>query len=211
MSGERYAPVLPASDPATIRRAAELLRAGGLVVFPTDTVYGIAASVERPDAVARIYVAKARPLDRAIPVLVSDIAQVTRLTRGVTPSISRLLAAYWPGALTVVLPAADWLPVEVTAGAGTVGLRMPDHPTALAIIAGAGGAVATTSANRSGQADARSASEALAALGHAVDLIVDGGPSPGGVPSTVIAIEDGRVRVLRRGAIDPSALPETLD
>ncbi|MCX7622535.1 MAG: L-threonylcarbamoyladenylate synthase [Thermomicrobium sp.] len=202
--------VIRAEDPQAVAEAARVLRGGGLVVFPTDTVYGVGAAVDRPDAVARLYVAKGRPLDRPIPVLIADLEQLERLAREVSEAVRRLAQRFWPGALTIVVPAQPWLPVEVVRETGAVGLRMPDHPVALAIIRVAGGAVATTSANRSGEREACTVEEAIAALGDAVDLYVDGGRTPGGVPSTVVALEGGVVKILRRGALDPALIEAAL-
>jgi L-threonylcarbamoyladenylate synthase len=173
-------------------------------------VYGIAAAVDRPKAVARLYVAKGRPLDRPIPVLISDFAQVQRLASCADARLERLLRRYWPGGLTVVLEAAGWLPREIVGDTGHVGLRIPDHPLALALIEAAGGALATTSANRSGEPAATNASEAFDALAHQAALVIDDGPSPGGVNSTVIAVDGGRISILREGAITAGELPETL-
>ena len=202
--------VIAANDAAAVDEAARVLREGGLVVFPTDTVYGVGAAVDRPDAVARLYVAKGRPLDRPIPVLIADLDQLERLARDVNDAILRLARRFWPGALTIVVPAQPWLPVEIVRDTGAVGLRMPDHPVALAIIRAAGGAVATTSANRSGEREACTVEEAVAALGETVDLYVDGGRTPGGIPSTVVALEDGEIRILRRGALDPALVEQAL-
>lgn len=210
MNDRPRAALLPASTTGVIECAAKLLKAGELIVFPTDTVYGIAAAVDRPDAVARLYVAKGRPLDRPIPVLISDFAQVQRLAPHADVRLERLLKAYWPGGLTVVLEAADWLPHEIVGDTGHVGLRIPDHPLALALIEAAGGALATTSANRSGEPAATNAREAYEALAHQAALVIDDGPSPGGVNSTVIAVTGTRVSILREGAITASELPETL-
>ena len=201
--------VVPASSESEAR-AAELLRAGELVVFPTDTVYGLGAAVYNPKAVGRLFVAKGRPSDRPIPVLVSGVDQIARLTSHVDSRVARLIERFWPGALTVVLPAASWLPAELVRGTRTVGLRFPDNAVARSIIRQAGGAVATTSANRSDEPDARTAAEAAEALGGHVALIVDGGPAPGGVPSTVITFEGDELRVLRAGAIPPETLPKRL-
>ncbi|GBD19107.1 Threonylcarbamoyl-AMP synthase [bacterium HR27] len=202
--------VIAANDAAAVDEAARVLREGGLVVFPTDTVYGVGAAVDRPDAVARMYVAKGRPLDRPIPVLIADLDQLERLARDVNDAILRLARRFWPGALTIVVPAQPWLPVEIVRDTGAVGLRMPDHPVALAIIRAAGGAVATTSANRSGEREACTVEEAVAALGETVDLYVDGGRTPGGIPSTVVALQDGEIRILRRGALDPALVEQAL-
>lgn len=210
MTDRSRAELLPATTTGVIERAAELLQAGELIVFPTDTVYGIAAAVDRPDAVARLYVAKGRPLDRPIPVLISGFEQVQRLAPNTEAQLEPLLRRYWPGGLTVVLEAADWLPQEIVGDTGRVGLRIPDHPLALALIDAAGGALATTSANRSGEPAATNAREAYEALAHQAALVIDSGPSPGGVNSTVIAVTDDRIIILREGAITAHELPKTL-
>uniref|UniRef100_A0A7C2W6P4 L-threonylcarbamoyladenylate synthase n=2 Tax=Thermorudis TaxID=1649508 RepID=A0A7C2W6P4_9BACT len=203
MSEARRARVVRADDPQAIPLATSVLREGGLVVFPTDTVYGVGAAVDRPEAVARIYVVKGRPLERPIPVLISSLDQLERLVTRVDERVRRLAEAFWPGALTIVLPAQDWLPEEIVRDTRAVGLRMPDHPVALAVIEASGGALATTSANRSGEREACTADEAVEALGDRVELIIDGGRSPGGVPSTVVAVEGDSLRILRVGALEP--------
>ena len=198
-------------DPRAIEIAHETLSIGGLVVFPTDTVYGVGASVDRPDGVANLYVAKGRPLQRAIPVLVSGRDAIDRLTSTTDEISLTLIEHFWPGPLTVVFPAADWLPYEIVRDTGAVGLRMPDHPVALELIERCGGAVATTSANRSGEPEARTAEEALDVLGGNVDLILDGGRTPGGVPSTVVQVDEtGHCRILRIGAISESRIEHVL-
>jgi L-threonylcarbamoyladenylate synthase len=190
------------ANSSAIRHALDVLKNGGLVVFPTDTVYGVGASVDRPDAVARLYVAKGRPPERAIPVLVSDVDAAHRLADHVPGLATRLMERFWPGPLTVVLPAAEWLPEEIVRDTGGVGVRMPDHPVALELIRNSGGALATTSANQSGAGETRTASDAADQIGDRVDLVLDGGESPGGVPSTVVRIEDeGTFTILREGAI----------
>ncbi len=201
---------MSSEDPDVIRVASEVLRCGGLVVFPTDTVYGIGALVDRPDAVARLYVAKGRPLDRPIPVLISDFQQLTRLARNVDQRVERFVRNYWPGGLTVVLDAAEWLPREIVGDTGRVGLRMPDHPLALRLIAEAGGALATTSANRSGEPAATNANDALLALGDQARLVIDGGTSPGGNHSTVVSVQGGLLTILREGAISSRQIPPEL-
>src|SRR5699024_8665516 len=118
--------VTPGDDPQAIEQAVEVAAKGGLVVFPTDTVYGVGASVDRPDGVGRLYIAKGRPLERAIPVLVSGHAAVDRLATRVDDLSRALMKRFWPGPLTVVVPAADWLPEEIVRGTGGVGVRMPD-------------------------------------------------------------------------------------
>lgn len=202
--------LMSSSDPGVVQYASDVLRRGDLVVLPTDTVYGIAAAVDRPDAVARLYVAKGRPLDRPIPVLISDIDQMARLVRNFDQRVEQFVRAFWPGGLTVVLDAAEWLPREIVGDTGQVGLRMPDHPVALSIIAEAGGALATTSANRSGEPAATNAEDALLALGDQVGLVIDDGVSPGGLHSTVVTVHDGRLTILREGAISSLQIPSVL-
>lgn len=199
------------ADPAAIDDAMETLENGGLVVFPTDTVYGVGASVRRSDAVARLYVAKGRPLERAIPVLVSGEDSVGSLATEVHEFAGALMRRYWPGPLTIVLPAADWLPEEIVRDTGCVGVRMPDHPVALELIRRSGGALATTSANRSGEPETRTAVDAAEQIGDRVDLVLDGGESPGGVPSTVVKIEsDGSWTILRTGAITEAQIARVI-
>lgn len=196
---------------SAIDDALNVLNGGGLVVFPTDTVYGVGASVRHPEAVAKLYVAKGRPLERAIPVLVSGESSVENLTSDVPDSARKLIQQFWPGPLTIVLPAAEWLPEEIVRDTGCVGLRMPDHPVALALIERSGGALATTSANRSGAPETWTAESAAAQIGDRVELVLDGGDAPGGVPSTVVRVEsDGRWVILREGAVSPQAISDAL-
>lgn len=198
-------------DDLSVQRAVQVLEDGGLVVFPTDTVYGVGASVNRADAVGKLYHAKGRPLERAIPVLVSGPEAVHRLVRDVDAASRALMSAFWPGPLTIVMPAQDWLPEEIVRGTGSVGLRMPDHPVALELIRECGGAVATTSANRSGEGETRTAVNANDAIGDRVDLVIDGGMTPGGVPSTVVRVDpDGDLEILREGAIQRASLLRAL-
>ncbi len=198
---ERRARVIPAQDPEAVRVAADTLSSGELVVFPTDTVYGIGAAVDRPDAVANLYVAKGRPLDKPIPVLISDAGQLSRLAVNFDERVERVAEAFWPGGLTIVLDAVAWLPKEIVGETRRVGLRMPDHTFALELIRRSGGALATTSANRSGEPAATNARDAFDALGHRATVVIDGGVSPGGNSSTVISVEGDSLRVLREGAI----------
>lgn len=189
-------------DDQAILRAVDALDAGGLVIFPTDTVYGVGASVRRRDGVGKLYYAKGRPLERAIPVLVSGSESVAELVQEVDEASRRLMGAFWPGPLTIVLPAAEWLPEEIVRGTRSVGLRMPDHPVALKLIRRSGGALATTSANRSGDGETRTAIDANAAIGERVELVIDAGTAPGGVPSTVVRVDSsGEIEILREGAI----------
>ena len=191
--------VLPASDPEALSRAAEALRRGQLVVLPTDTVYGVAAWPWSEAALARLYAAKGRPQEKAIPVLVGEKAHLARVASGLPPCARCLAARFWPGALTLVVPKHPDLP-ERLSPAPTVGVRMPDHPDALALLR-LTGPLAVTSANLSGRPPARTAAEAAAQLGNAVALILDAGPAPGGQPSTVVDCTTTPPRVLRPGPV----------
>ena len=193
-----------------IERAVAVLRAGGVVAIPTDTVYGLAASLERPDALARIYAIKGRSGDKALPILISDSDQVARLATSASPAALALARAFWPGALTIVVAASDAVPDAVTRGVPTVGLRMPAHDVALAVIRAAGGALAVTSANRSGGPEARTAEEVVERLGSRVVFVVDGGRSGDAAASTVVDATGSEIRVLRQGAISERQIREAL-
>lgn len=207
MSRLRDAPA-PCVDVDT---AAAVLRAGGVIAMPTDTVYGLAASLDFPQAVERIYAIKGRPPEKAMPILVSNPDELQRLAVRV-PRVALLLTErFWPGQLTVVVPAAPAVPEVVLRGGTTVGLRMPNDPVALALIAKSGGALAVTSANRSGEPEARSAAEVIATLGRDIDAVVDGGESPLGAPSTVVDATVCPPVVLRAGSLDPAELVAFLE
>lgn len=201
--------VLPADDPGAIALAIERLASGGVVAVPTDTVYGIAASLAAPSALRRIFEIKGRSTLKSLPVLVAGDEQVARVAMAAPPDLLALARRYWPGPLTLVLPAEPDLPAEVVAvdaaGRRTVGVRVPDHAWTRRLIAGAGGALAVTSANRSGEPESRSVAEVVAAC-PTVDLVLDDGPSPGGLPSSVVAALDGGLQVLREGAIPAEVL-----
>ena len=197
-------------DPAGRALAIDILQAGGIVALPTDTVYGIAVALGAPDGIRRLFEAKLRPPDRSIALLVADRAQAETL--GLFSRAARTLAdACWPGGLTLVLPRVSGvdLPAEISADARTIGLRMPDHPAPRALAAGVG-PLPTTSANRSGEPEARDADAIEAVLGGAVDLILDGGPARGGPASTVVDCTGSWPRVLRAGAVPAAAIEALL-
>jgi L-threonylcarbamoyladenylate synthase len=200
----------PGVDADAVQRAAHALRAGQVVSIPTDTVYGLAAAIDRPDAIDRLYAIKGRPAEKAIPVLISDTAQVHRLTPHLSSTAAHLARNFWPGALTLVLPALPDLPRGVTTvtndGMHTVAVRVPDDVLARAIIAAAGGALAVTSANRSGEVPAVEAREVNRLRLAQPLLIVDGGRAPGGVPSTIVSATTEAPEILREGAIAASAI-----
>lgn len=203
--------------PEARAEAAEILARGGLVAVPTDTVYGIAVGLETPGGIERLFAAKSRPPDKAIALLLADAAQAAEIAV-LSGAAARLAAAFWPGGLTLVLPRRTDrpLPAALTGGAlapgaiPTVGLRVPDHDAPRAL-ARALGPLPTTSANRSGEAEARDADEIERLLGSAVDLILDGGPAAGGRASTVVDCTGTAPTILRAGAVDPDAIARCLE
>ncbi|HET6576466.1 MAG TPA: L-threonylcarbamoyladenylate synthase [Fimbriiglobus sp.] len=201
------APVLPIDparpDPDTVRRAAGVIRAGGLVAFPTETVYGLGANALDAKAVARIFAAKGRPAHNPLIVHVADEAQARRVADEWPETAEKLAAAFWPGPLTLVVPRAEDLSERVTAGGATVAVRCPVHPVARALIAAAGVPVAAPSANRSGELSPTRADHVTV---EGVDLILDGGPCPGGIESTVVDVTRPTVRLLRPGPITVAQL-----
>lgn len=200
---------LSVDDPQAPARAADVIRAGGLVVLPTDTVYGIAADVWQPEAIAGLYTVKQRPPERAIPVLLADIDDIAQVAQEVPEIARRLAAAFWPGPLTIAVPKRPEVP-EIVSALPTVGVRIPDHEGARAVIRACGGALAVTSANLSGQPSPLTAHESTV-LGAGIGLILDGGICPGGVPSTVVDVSGGVLRVVRSGPLDEATLRQALD
>ncbi len=200
---------MPADDPGAPARAAQVIAGGGLVILPTDTVYGLAADPWQPGAVAALYAAKTRPPDRAIPILLADIEDIAQVAAEVPGIARRLAEAFWPGPLTLAVPRLPHLP-PIVSSLPTVGVRIPDHPAARAVIRACGGALAVTSANRSGDPSPLTAQEAAAALGDAVALVLDGGPCAGGVPSTVVDVSAGSLTVVREGPLSADDLRRAL-
>jgi L-threonylcarbamoyladenylate synthase len=190
--------------------AVGVLRAGGLVAMPTDTVYGVGVAMSAEDGLKRLFAAKDRPFDRAIVLLVADLEQAGSV--GVLSPAARALASrFWPGGLTLVLaqvPGAG-LPTDLTAGLSTIGVRVPDHESPREL-ARALGPLPVTSANISGQPAPGDAEGVMAQLGARIDLILDGGPTRGGVPSTVVDCSGDLARILRVGAIDEAAIAAVL-
>lgn len=191
--------VISTSATDAIERAIAVLTAGGLVAFPTDTVYGLAALPFVPAGILRLYEAKGRDAAKAIPILVGKLNQLERVALELTPAAQRLALRYWPGALTIVVSKHPDLPAELSA-LPTVGVRMPDHPFALALLRAAG-ALAVTSANLSGGENPRTSRDVLDQLDGRIELILDGGETPVGVPSTVVDCTTPQARILRQGAI----------
>ena len=197
--------VLP--DTAGVSLAAALLRTGSVVAVPTETVYGLAADATNADAVARIYAAKGRPSFNPLIAHVSG-AEMAAAHVEIPPLAHRLIDAFWPGPLTLVLPRKPGSPIAaiVTAGLPTLAVRCPDHPVPQALIAALGHPLAAPSANASGQISATRAEHVLKTLGGRIPLIIDGGPCKGGIESTIVAMDDEGLRLLRPGGVSREAL-----
>lgn len=184
-----------------IEKAAEIVKKGGVVAFPTDTVYGLGANPFIKEAVDRIYAIKQRPRHLPLPVLLADESRIDEVVASV-PGIALLfMKRFWPGALTIVLPKAASFPGSVIAGENTVAVRIPHHEVTLALIRKAGVPIIGTSANLSSKPSALTAKEVEEQLGSAVDVIVDGGRCPGGVESTVVDLTGQSPVILRQGAV----------
>lgn len=198
--------VLPMSE-AAIARAAALVRAGRPVAVPTETVYGLAADATDGEAVAGIYTAKGRPAFNPLIVHVADMAMARRIAC-FSPLAERLAAAFWPGPLTLVLPRAADTPVSALAAAGlpTIAVRMPDHPAMRALITAAGVPLAAPSANASGSISPTSAAHVLRSLDGRIPLVIDGGPTSAGLESTIVAVADDGVTLLRPGPVSAAAI-----
>jgi L-threonylcarbamoyladenylate synthase len=184
-----------------IDRGIDILKKGGLVAFPTDTVYGLGASYDNCAAVERIYRVKRRPRHLALPLLLAGTEQITQVASNISPEAWLLIKRFLPGALTLVLLRSSSVPDIVTGGGKTVAVRIPAHPVPVALIKGTGKPVIGTSANISGKSTALNANEVRSQFGDKIDLIIDGGVCPGGKESTIIDMTGDMPRILRQGAI----------
>jgi L-threonylcarbamoyladenylate synthase len=201
------------ADADSITRAAVVLRNGGLVAFPTETVYGLGANALDPDAVARIFAAKGRPASNPVIVHVAAATEVQQVVAEWPPIAEELAKQFWPGPLTMVLPKRKEVPDIVTAGGATVAVRVPGHPVAMALLQAAGVPIAAPSANRSSRLSPTCSQHVANDLGGRIDLILDGGPTSGGIESTVIDLTGPVPRLLRPGllqAADVEAVVGTL-
>lgn len=193
----------PAVDNALIAAAAATLRAGGIVCFPTETMYGLAADIRRADALARLVDLKGRAETAPFGLIVSEVSQAIALCRVWPPAAADLAAAHWPGPLTIVAPARADLPACLVGPGGGVGMRLSSHPWAIALAAAVGGPITATSANPGGLPPALDVATARGYFAAAVAHYLDAGPSAQTTPSTVAAVgETGEIRILRPGAID---------
>ena len=199
--------LISAHDPDAIPLALEILRSGGLVAFPTDTVYGVGSLAFNQTAIESIYAAKDRPLEKAIPILIGDAGDLEKVAVEVPALARRLAARFWPGPLTIILPKHPDLPPAVSA-TSTVGVRVPYHPVARALLRAAG-PMAVTSANLSGRESPRTAEEVLAQLQGRIPLVVDGGETPGGIASTVVDVSGAEPVILRPGPIPLEQIKST--
>ncbi|HXU11993.1 MAG TPA: L-threonylcarbamoyladenylate synthase [Candidatus Binatia bacterium] len=197
-------------DPVLIHRAAGLLREGRLVAYPTETFYGLAADPRSERAIEAVFAAKGRPERLALPLIASDRRSVLDAVSEFSDAAERLAAAFWPGALTLVLPASLSLPPRLLGNGRTVGIRISPHSIAAALASAFGSAIVATSANRSGRDAPVTAQEVGGDLGGEVALILDGGPTSGGHASTVLDLTTDPPRVVRSGAVPLSAIEEIL-
>lgn len=204
------AQILPASDPESIRLAAGVIRNGGLVAFPTETVYGLGCDALNPDAVARIFEAKQRPSFDPLIVHITTRASLNRLVETISLDDHRLMDAYWPGPLTLVMQKREQVPDLVTAGLPTVAVRMPSHPVARALIREAEVPIAAPSANPFGYVSPTCAQHVVDGLGDRIDLILDGGPCPIGVESTIVSMVGTWPELLRPGSITLAEIREVM-
>jgi len=189
-----------------VENCISILRRGGLVAYPTDTLYGLGASAALPEAVGRVYGVKERPRNMPLPLLLADIPGIIDVTDSIPEIALPLINNFFPGALTIVLPASASLPDIITAGGSTVAVRIPAHPVPVALIKGLGAPIVGTSANLSGRPSPLTAGEVNSQLGDKIDAVIDGGRCPGGKESTVVDVTGEAPVILREGAISPDEL-----
>lgn len=200
--------LLRADHPIAIRHAVDVLQHGGLVAFPTDTVYGLAVLPFKAETVEQLFTAKGRNSSKAIAVLVGEVEHLNQVTTGLSETARRLVERFWPGPLTLIVPKRSTLP-EVLSQNQTVGVRMPDHPLALLLLR-AIGPLAVTSANLSGSDNTNTAAEVMEQMNGRVHLIIDGGRSTGGVPSTVVDCTGAELSIERPGPISLEEIKQAL-
>lgn len=196
--------ILSTHDPGAIQKAKEIIKLGGTIAFPTDTVYGLAVDVFNNIAIREIYAIKERSTLKALPVLIASMAQLETLVSEMDEKARILAKAYWPGPLTLILPKVPGLP-ELLSPYPTIGIRMPDYPFTLDLLE-ATGPLATTSANISGESNPVTAQDVLEQLGGRIDLLLDGGETPGATPSTVVDTTEPEIKILREGPISKAEI-----
>jgi L-threonylcarbamoyladenylate synthase len=200
--------ILPISDPNAMVSALEILTGGGLVAFPTDTVYGVGALAYDANAVGEIYIAKGRGLEKAIPILIGDFEQIEQVSIGISHLTQRLAEKFWPGPLTMIVPRNPNIPDAVTSYP-TVGVRIPDFDATRELLR-LTGPLAVTSANISGQGSPSTALGVESQLGGRIPLILDGGVTPGGTPSTLVDCTGNEPKIIREGPISLEQILEAL-
>ncbi len=200
--------ILSTGHPSAIPHALDVLNHGGLIVFPTDTVYGLASLPFQPTFIERLYVVKGRNSQKAIGILLGDRAHLSQVTSALSPLALRLAEAFWPGPMTLVVARHPNLP-HVLSPDETIGVRMPDHPFALRLLRQSG-PLAVTSANLSGRENTVTVQEVLDQMRGRIHLVLDGGRAPGGVPSTVVDCTGAEPKILRPGPVGQTAILEAM-
>ncbi len=203
-----YSPTVELDRGGQMARAVEVLRAGGVVAIPTDTLYGLAACAFDVDAIHRVFEIKGRDRGAALPLLLGEPEDMSLYASSVPAAARRLADRFWPGPLTIVLPRADRVPAAITGGRSTVALRVPDHPVPRQLARSLGAPITGTSANSSGAEPARSAAGVVCQLGDKLDMVFDGGTLPESPPSTIVDLSISPPKVLRSGAISRDELEE---
>ena len=201
--------ILPTTDAGVISQANMILKSGGIISFPTDTVYGVAARFDDPVGIKRLFEVKGRDFNKAIAVLIGEKAQLSLVTAFFSDMGKKLAEVFWPGALTLVVLKNPTLP-DVLSSQATVGVRMPNNPFTLALLQMTG-PLATTSANLSGHENPLTAQDVFTQLGGKIELILDGGSTPGSIPSTVVDCTGHHPVILRDGAISANAIQKALE
>ncbi|MBI2936028.1 MAG: threonylcarbamoyl-AMP synthase [Chloroflexi bacterium] len=191
-----------------VTEAVSLVRQGGVVAYPTDTVYGLGADAFNEAAIEKVFAIKGRPLGMPLPLLLASAEELGQVTSETPPLVASLAARFWPGALTLVLPKGPRVPAALASRGWTVGVRVPDHPVPRELVRRLGSPITGTSANRSGGPEATTEEDVRRQLGGLVDLIIVGGPRPRGVTSTVLDLTGPAPRIVRAGAIPKEALEE---
>lgn len=197
-------------DPAVIEKAGEVIRRGGLVAFPTETVYGLGGDALNHTASGRIYAAKGRPSDNPLIVHIADTEALNRIAVGISPAALKLAKRFWPGPLTMIFQKADCVPKETTGGLDTVAIRMPANPIALALIRASGGYIAAPSANLSGRPSPTSGRHVMQDMDGRIDMVLDGGEAKIGLESTIVDLTEEVPTILRPGYISLAMIEETI-
>ena len=200
----------PDTSSKAVENLQSVLNTGGVIAFPTDTFYGLGADPFNPDALSKIFQIKQRPADKPLLVLIHSFAQLEDLTQELSDNARKLIAHFWPGPLTLIFKSAPGLPDALTTGTGTIGIRLPRYPFTCKLIETLGRPLTAPSANLSGERELGTAQEVEKALGDKIDLIVDGGPAPGGKPSTVLDTTTEPPTLLREGAVSRSELKSVI-